>query len=187
MPNHCANSLKLTANTPEALKLLDAIRAEITAGRGFFHAIDPCPEELQETRAGFPRDDREAANIKKYGFAHWYDFQVARWGTKWNAYEIHTLADEKNTLMLEFETAWSPPTGIYETLHARGFDVEATYCEQGCDFVGYWKNGTDHTDKLSAAVPQVYQDHEETINAYEPLENYFTAQGINHFPPHFGG
>lgn len=187
MPNHCANSLKITANTPEALKLLDAIRAEIAAGRGFFHVVDPCPAELMDTSKGYPKDPREAANIKKYGFPTWYEFNTTRWGTKWNAYEIHTLADEKNTLLLEFDTAWSPPTGIYATLYSKGFEVEATYCEGGCDFVGWWRNGTDNTEKLSEVVPQVNEDHEETINAYEPLEDYFTAEGINHFPPHFGG
>lgn len=185
MPNHCANSLKLTANTPEALKLLDAIRAEIAAGRGFFHVIDPCPEELENTRAGYPKDEREAANIEKYGFAHWYDFQVARWGTKWNAYEITLLIDKPDTLLIDFDTAWSPPEGIYRTLHAQGFDVEATFCESGADYIGYWKNGTDQTDALSVAVPQVFDD--EAGNAYDQMTDYFAAHNIDHTPPHFGG
>ena len=185
MPNHCANSLKLTANTPEARELLATIRAEIEAGRGFFHVVDPCPEELENTRKGYPKDDREAANIEKFGFATWYEFNTTRWGTKWDAYEITTLSDTGNTLTLNFDTAWSPPVGIYATLYARGFDVQATYCEAGCDFIGWWQNGTDNTDALSVAVPDICED--DSGNAYDQLEDYFTAHNIDHTPAHFGG
>jgi hypothetical protein len=185
MPNHCANSLKLTATTPENRQLLNAIRAAVAAEEGFFQTIDPCPAELLDTRAGHPADTREPANLKKYGFANWYDFQLARWGTKWDAYEIDTLADTGETLMLSFDTAWSPPVGIYQTLHDMGFEVEATYCEQGCDFVGYWINGTDHTDTLSHVAPAFYDD--ENGFAYEQLEHYFTRHHIDHSPAHFGG
>lgn len=185
MPNHCANSLKLTANTPEALKLLDAIRAEIAAERGFFHVIDPCPAELMDTNKGYPKDPREAANVEKFGFPTWYEFNTTRWGTKWNAYEVDTLADKGNTLTLSFETAWSPPTALYQTMTEKGFDVEATYCEAGCDFIGYWKDGKEHTTALSVAVPAVFDD--EAGTAFEALEDYFTAHGIDHAPAHFGG
>ncbi len=185
MPNHCANSLKITATTPETRKMLDAIRAAIADEKGFFQIIDPCPPELEDTRAGYPKDDREATNLEKYGFAHWYDFQVARWGTKWNAYEINKLADTDDTLLIEFDTAWSPPIGIYQTMHEKGFKVEATFVEQGCDFVGYWKDGHDHTDNLSKVSPAFYDD--DAGFSYDELEHYFTAHGIDHTPPHFGG
>jgi len=185
MPNHCANSLKITATTPETRQMLDAIRAAIADEKGFFQIIDPCPPELEDTRAGYPKDDREAANLEKYGFAHWYDFQVARWGTKWNAYEIDTLADTGDTLTLTFDTAWSPPVGIYQTMHEKGFQVEATFVEQGCDFIGFWRDGNDHTDALSRVVPAFYDDDEGF--SYDQLDHYFTRHHIDHAPSHFGG
>lgn len=185
MPNHCANSLKITATTPETRQMLDAIRAAIADEKGFFQIIDPCPAELLETRAGYPKDDREPANLKKYGFSNWYDFQVARWGTKWDAYEIDTLADTGDTLTLTFDTAWSPPVGIYQTMHEKGFQIEATFVEQGCDFVGFWKDGNDRTDALSTVAPAFYDD--ENGFSYDQLEHYFTAHGIDHTPSHFGG
>lgn len=186
MPNHCANSLKITATTPEARELLATIRAGINAEQPkLFQVIDPCPAELLDTRKGYPKDDREAVNVEKFGFPTWYEFNTTRWGTKWDAYEIDTLADEGNTLTLSFETAWSPPVSIYATLHARGFDVEATFCESGSDFIGYWKNGTDHTTALSVAVPAVFDD--ETGAAYDQMTAYFAAHGIDHEPAHFGG
>jgi hypothetical protein len=185
MPNHCANSLKITATSFETRELLDAIRAEIAEENGFFDLVIPCPEELKDTPAKFPADDREAANLEKFGFTNWYDFQVTRWGTKWDAYEVHALDDEADTLTLQFDTAWSPPVGIYQALHAMGFHVEATYVEQGCDFIGYWKDGNDHTDNLSAVVPAFYDD--ENGFSYDQLEHYFTARHIDHTPSHFGG
>lgn len=185
MPNHCANSLKITANTPDALALLANIRANIMGMQGFFNLIDPCPKELSETPAKFPKDDKEPENILKYGYANWYEFQVDRWGTKWDAYEIHILEDTGGSLLLSFETAWSPPTGIYETAFEKGFSIEATYVEQGCDFIGFWKDGHDHTDKLSEVVPAFYDDDDGF--SYEGLDHYFAAYDIDHTPPHFGG
>ncbi len=185
MPNHCANSLKLTATTPDNRELLAKIRAAIADDRGFFHLVIPCPPELEDTPAKFPADEREAENLEKFGFKNWYEFQVARWGTKWNAYEIHTLDDEPDTLTIQFDTAWSPPVGIYQMMHEKGFKVEATYCEQGCDFIGFWKDGNDHTDALSTVAPAFYDD--ENGFSYDQLDSYFTAHGIDHTPAHFGG
>jgi hypothetical protein len=37
------------------------------------------------------------------GYAYWYDWQNAHWGTKWNSYECEQVADNTFT----FETAWS--------------------------------------------------------------------------------
>jgi hypothetical protein len=185
MPNHCANSLKLTATTPEAVALLEQIRANINEEKGFFNLIDPCPEELSETKAGFPRDEKEPENTRKYGYANWYEFQIDRWGTKWDAYEIHIIEDEPQTLVLEFDTAWSPPVGIYRTAEDKGFAIEATYVEQGCDFIGFYRNGHDHTDKLSEVVPAFYDDDEGF--SYDQLDHYFTRHQIDHTPPHFGG
>jgi hypothetical protein len=186
MPNHCANSLKLTAKNFETRATLATIRAELSAENPhIFQLIDPCPQELNDTRAGFPKDDREAANIEKFGFPHWYDFNLNRWGTKWEAYEVTLLIDKPDTLVIEFDTAWSPPEGIYRTLHAQGFDVEATYCEAGADYIGYWKNGHDHTESLSGVIPQIFD--EEINNAYDMMHDYFAAHAIDHTPPHFGG
>ena len=186
MPNYCANSLKLTATTPANRELLAKIRAHLGSDEvGIFQLIDPTPAELLDTRAGYPKDDREPANIEKFGYANWYDFQVARWGTKWDAHEITLINETPDTLLIEFDTAWSPPVGIYQTLHSMGFEVEATYCEQGCNFVGYWIDGNDHTDELSKVVPAFYDD--ENGFSFDQLEHYFARHCIDHTPPHFGG
>jgi hypothetical protein len=70
-------------------------------------------------------------------------------------------------------------------MHEKGFQIEATFVEQGCDFIGYWKDGNDHTDTLSAMVPSFYDKDEGLF--YDNLEHYFTEFGIDHTPSHFGG
>ena len=44
-------------------------------------------------------------NIKQYGHKDWYNWSIANWGTKWNAYQQSKLTPEST----KFETAWSTP------------------------------------------------------------------------------
>ena len=71
------------------------------------------------------------------------------WGTKW---DIGSGKDESNGLhptvvdneaTMSFDTAWSPPIGLYERLQLLGFKVEATYWEPGMAFAGRWVDGDD--------------------------------------------
>ncbi len=41
-------------------------------------------------------------NVRKYGHVSWYEWSIANWGTKWNAYEQERIEN-----ILRFETAWS--------------------------------------------------------------------------------
>jgi hypothetical protein len=188
MPNHCANTLKITATNPDSLALLGELRQHLTLeDKKIFQIIRPCPEELMNTTASFSLDDTHNANIEKYGYAHWYDFCNTEWGTKWDAYEIDVLEDKEDTLTISFDTAWSPPMGIYETLHEMGFAVEATFVEQGCDFIGYWVDGREHTESLSALTGASEEEEEEYLEDIFDLPEYFAGHGITHAPHHFGG
>jgi hypothetical protein len=44
---------------------------------------------------------------------------------------------------MRFDTAWSPPLGLYERLKALGFKVNASYFEPGMQFGGFWVDGKD--------------------------------------------
>lgn len=46
-------------------------------------------------------------NCIKYGYPDWYEWQVANWGTKWNA--CYTQTNINSPDMIMFDTAWSPP------------------------------------------------------------------------------
>jgi hypothetical protein len=49
-----------------------------------------------------------------------------------------------NEVSCSFDSAWSPPVGLYEKLVDLGYDVKATYWEPGMAFCGIWDNGVDH-------------------------------------------
>lgn len=189
MPNHCANTLKMTAATPEALVLLGELRHQLTLeDKKIFQTIHPCPDELMNATASFNPDEAHNTNREKYGYAHWYEFCVAEWGTKWDAYEIDILEDTNYSITISFDTAWAPPTGIYAILMNKGFSVEATFVEQGCDFIGYWVNGHDHTETLSELVGEREEEEDDSyLEDIFDLSDYFAGHGITHSPHHFGG
>ena len=51
-------------------------------------------------------------NIKKYGYKNWYDWDIANWGTKWDAYCL-SVETTDNEIMIEFQTAWSTPKPVF--------------------------------------------------------------------------
>ena len=66
-------------------------------------------------------------NIKKHGFANWYDWRNFNWGTKWNAYDVKYIAHDDTHLVLEITTAWDTPRGIWAALEEQGFEVNGLY------------------------------------------------------------
>lgn len=55
-------------------------------------------------------------NIREYGVATWYDWSVANWGTKWNAYGYDEHTDHSVCDGLCFQTAWSAPQPVIKRL-----------------------------------------------------------------------
>ena len=71
-------------------------------------------------------------------FNNWYDWCVENWGTKWNCNTVE-FEEDGDRLYYEFDTAWSPPEGIYwklkelfPTVHISWF-----YREDGVEMAGY--------------------------------------------------
>ena len=58
---------------------------------------------------------------------------------------------QDGVLHLAYDTAWSPPLGVYEHYLAKNDDVQLTayYFEGGCDFMGCWDNGYDECFTIS--------------------------------------
>ena len=53
-------------------------------------------------------------NFRSYGATTWYEWGIANWGTKWNAYGQN---DERNTEdTIHFQTAWSSPLALIAEL-----------------------------------------------------------------------
>lgn len=58
-------------------------------------------------------------NIQNYGVPTWYEWSIANWDTKWNAYGYSY--DKGKTLF--FHTAWSAPDNIIKTLSEKYPDI----------------------------------------------------------------
>ena len=169
MPNWCSNSLKLTATNDSNRKLLDELEKQFGAMHPvIFDMIKPTPLDLLDGQG-------------------WYDWRLKNWGTKWDA-TILEASRKKDTAMIYFETAWSPPIEIYKVLEEEGFKVEATYVEQGIQYAGYYKKGKDHEDKEPEFLQNLYDEETDTFNEEtDGMEAYFLKAGIKHSPMTFGG
>jgi hypothetical protein len=150
MPNWCNNSVEISH--PDTAKMYALVEA-VNAGKFCNFAI-PTPEDLNIVAGsmGDPEEQKlleqkSQANVEKYGYANWYDYQVAKWGTKWDvdAYDTVDYDDvhDGNQVSFGFDSAWSPPIGVYEALVEQGFTVKAFYWESGMCFCGKWEDGCD--------------------------------------------
>ena len=207
MPNWCSNSLKLVATTAESEKKLSDIVQELARSVAakdnptIFEMILPVPEALKITAgreglAGSPEqitlETKEAENLKQYGHKNWYDFCVSEWGTKWDMTTIDSpdvYELEGNALTIYFDTAWSPPEGIYHALEAMGFEVEATYIEQGAGYIGYYRDGHDVCEDMASFYPVTdnEEDEDEFFHLCQNIDKFFEDAGFTHTPPNFGG
>jgi hypothetical protein len=62
-----------------------------------------------------------------------------------------------------------------------GFEVEATYCEAGIGYAGWYANGEDNEYSVS-----FYDEGQECCDI-EKMEAFFQAEGLTHSPAHTGG
>jgi hypothetical protein len=175
MPNWASNGVTIT-HTDTAK--IDALSKAMSEGK-FCDFVIPVPQELRDTMAGsYGSDDERQAlleaqtrtNMEKYGYGNWYDFCVGRWHTKWDVDCQGTIeiADDGHTIHASFDSAWAPPTGVYEELVEQGYEVTAYYYEPGMGFVGKWDNGCDDCYE--------YHGHDsKTVRDYigEELDDYF--------------
>ena len=189
MPNWCNNNV--TISHPDRKVMVRLARA-VRAGQFLDHII-PVPEDLQIVAGRVGSDDnpdqielerREAENLAKHGAKNWYDFCTSRWGTKWNVspYDRSDVrVDPNNTISFGFDSAWSPPIGVYEAMVEQGYTVEAAYYEPGMAYVGRWEDGCDDCYDLGGlkshevrdAIGEYLDDNfgiSETMAEYEAEE-----------------
>jgi len=208
MPNWCANSLKLVAKTADSEKKLAEIVQELERAKGagesarIFNLIKPIPEALMITSGWLGKDTPEqtaleieqAANLKKYGYKDWYSFCIGEWGTKWdmsNQYEDEAFTIEGNTVTMVFDTAWAPPMQIYYALEEMGFELEATYVEQGMGYIGFYTDGVDNCEQMSQFYPEPSDDPDMEDSAMDEMTlkiyDFFEKNGFTHSPSNLGG
>jgi hypothetical protein len=154
MPNHCNNYLVLTH--PDTAQI-ERARKAMEEGK-FFTEFFPCPEELNDSNLSSfggdnadEKDKMRQAMLEKYGYPSWYEWNIANWGTKWDAYDFGPFEESEsdNELVVQFDTAWAPPIGFYDALVDLGFGVDAMYNEFGCAFCGHYIDGSDDYHKYN--------------------------------------
>jgi len=169
MPNHCSNYLVLGHKDSRMIG-----RAKLAIlDDNFFQEFVPCPQELLDTCSGFLTGDEQIAleaksnaNLEKYGYANWYDWNITNWGTKWDACDLDLVSEGYTSkyaeLIVTFDTAWSPPTEFYNQLVEQGFDVDAMYNEFGMAFCGHYTDGAEHYVEYGAdrsSIPEEVDEH----------------------------
>jgi len=165
MPNWCQNEVTVAAETKGVLdKFKTFVKGE---GTEFScQSILPMPRELQGTRSpaeictdeeyhkwiaehqptydfqGRPITKKMSDRFKlQYGTDNWYDWCTANWGTKWDISDVDVIEDDTSVKYF-FDTAWSPPEGVYSALVEKFPEVEISwfYREEGMQFAGYLSN-----------------------------------------------
>jgi len=188
MPNWCNNTVEIAHKDPAKLK---ALVEAYNDGKFCSYAI-PVPSDLHIVagRVGDDNDPKqieleaqEKRNLETHGYKTWYDFCVNEWGTKWDCGgdgdQIELEEGQDNTTLC-FDSAWSPPIGVYEALVEQGFEVRAYYYEPGMNFAGIWDNGNDEfyelpgsSDAVVDEIPAVLDEMfgiSETMAEYESME-----------------
>ena len=169
MPNHCTNLLSCTSGK----NIGEIIKPYLTDnGKNIdFNKILPMPEGIlktaqassleelskkltpEETEARQKEHDLlEEQNEKDYGHKNWYDWSVANWDTKWNAYSCWTFEDESLALEdvhdLGFQTAWSPPINVIRELaKLTGESLRMSYYDEGWMFGGEYLVNADGSEE----------------------------------------
>jgi hypothetical protein len=149
MPNWCSNHITVRGSNQAEIKRL----ADAFDNGEFCGTVVPMPEELNITSGFLGNGDEQkelerktAENLEKFGFANWYDFNVANWGTKWEVGGNGDTAERDEDglgFSAPFESAWSPPIAVCEALVEQGFEVTLYYYEPGMGYVGKFEDGCD--------------------------------------------
>jgi len=123
MPNWCENRVSFSAKTKEDMKDFKnkAFRKLEDGAEVFqFNNLIPIPKEK--------KDD-------------WYKWNTQNWGTKWDV-EAMTHYEDDKFIEMEFETAWAPPTLVYDYIYNKFPRIEVSwfYHEPGMQYAGYLNN-----------------------------------------------
>jgi hypothetical protein len=152
MPNWCDNRVILRNDD---ISKIDALEAEMSKKNADGHFMAEPFNHLRPNPAG-----------------EWqYDWCVANWGTKWEASIIDWERSDTNEITIYFESAWSPPTVLYEYLFEEGWDVDAVYHESGMGFVGQFIEGYDEYFEYDLTDLQSIEDLPEELIEFGNLRD----------------
>jgi len=114
---------------------------------------------------------------------NWYAWNIDNWGTKWDV-SPDDWDRNGNAISMSFDSAWSPPVNLYETLTNAGWHISALYHEPGMSYIGRFEDGYDEcyeydvTDEENiGAIPDelvefgnLHEEHENWKETYEDTD-----------------
>lgn len=109
-------------------------------------------------------------NLGTYGYATWYEWSIATWGTKWNAYNQEF--DEPNIIW--FDTAWDGVPQLIQKLSERFPDVELHYAYADENLGSNVGRGIARNGEIDMTVPD-----DGSKEAFEIM--FFVKPGIEEY------
>ena len=158
MPNHCYNQLSLVGNESDVTLCLDFIHGEREDNYFDVNTVIPYPKEYA---------DKDTNSAFGDGFnSGGYEWCLANWGTKWGAYDSNIIERTEGFAVIEFSSAWSPPSPVVAKL-AEKFPmlaIKLAYEEVGMDYSGFEKYDGG---KLSEVEQGGYDEYPICNHEYE--------------------
>lgn len=151
MPNWCNNSLKIVGDAESIADFARVTTSHEDHSESGIRLVNhyPLPQELADTPKGsFGESEKQKAmeemnkaNKAKYGYADWYDWSIANWGTKWGDCETELVHHVPTELLYTFDTAWSPPIQLIQKMSVKypTLSFSIVYEELGMGFIGGMK------------------------------------------------
>jgi len=124
MPNHCEQTTIITGPRDERDRFVDSAKDE--DGRFSLSVFHPMPEGLKGSFSGFTSDpekakeyaEQHASNLAEYGYANWYDWANAEWGTKWGDYDGEVTSNDEHSTTAIYLSAWGPASELLAKVSA---------------------------------------------------------------------
>ena len=142
MPNWCSNEVTIEGDAEQLLDLAKVSGLLTKTGKlkrkpeFNFSAVCPCDHEpTLKAEAEFQKTNTQENRIS----AELFDWNRAHWGTKWSpGDDVFDVRMKNGVLQMTFDTAWSPPTGVFEHIVSRWpkLRVFVRYEEPGNDLSG---------------------------------------------------
>ena len=154
MPNHCYNRVTIygSGNDTDETRAQIAKLKQIFEDEKVFGQIIPEPDWtnlplMSGDVQGLVYDRGKVVELPVNGRFQstdrsddrWYDWRLANWDTKWDAYDLTVEDEDPDQLEVTFNTAWSPPDAICHKIREDYPDLSVSwfYDEPGCEIAGY--------------------------------------------------
>lgn len=147
MPHWCFNYVEISQRDPEKLITPSLEEIEMRVREGTV-----CAELFPDTSLSYslPRQS-------------YYSSPLENNEISWDQIKASNPTYKDGTLSFFFDTAWIPPTPIYNCLDDLGYNVLATYYEPEMEFCGVWDRGTETTYQVFDETEDFYTDDPDGV------------------------